>query len=296
MTRKVIRWTAVCILMMFALLASAQEKQEFLDIEQVQVKPEKRAEFDALTKKMAEANRKNGGDTWLTLESMYGDANVITFISTRNGYGDVEKAMNAFMGAATKAFGGAQAQKLEADWSACVSSMRAELRVRRWDLSSNVPKDATGYAKMVGESRYLRTTRVKVRSGRNEDFEAMVKEVKAARERSAPNNVMLVSQVVVGEEGNIYYLTTLEPTMAAYDSLTPMKKFLSDDAYQKWAKTNAEVVESGYTTIHHFMPEISNAPTEVAAASPEFWNPKPVMAKKAAPPAAPKNAAKKGTK
>ena len=295
MTRKVIRWTSLCILVLFALLSVAQEKQEYLDVEQVQVKPEKRAEFDALLKKMTDANRKNNGDTWLAMESTYGDANVITFVSQRSGYGDVEKGMDAFVGALTKAFGEAQAQKLEADWSTCVSSMRTELRLRRWDLSSNAPKDAAGYAKMVGEARYLRTTKVKVRPGRNEDFEAMVKEVKAAREKSAPQNVMLVSQVVMGEEGSVYYISTLEPTMAAYDSLMPQKKFLSEDAYQKWLKTNAEVVETAYTTMNRFLGEMSNPPSEIAAVAPEFWTPKPVMAKKAAPGAA-KNVAKKEAK
>ncbi len=289
MIRKVIRWTSVCILALFALLAVAQEKQELLDIEQVQVKPEKRAEFDALLKKLTDANRKNGGDTWVTVESMYGDANVITFISTRNGYGDVEKGQDAFQAALTKSFGEAQGQKLESDWMNCVLWMRTQLRARRWDLSSNVPKD---YNRMVGEARYLRTTRVKVRSGRSEDFEAMVKEVKAAREKSAPQNIMLVSQVVAGEEGNVYYVTTLEPTLASYDALLPIKKFLSDDAYQKWQKSNADVIESATTTIHRFLGEMSNAPKEVAAVAPDFWNPKPAVAKKAAA-AAPKNAAKK---
>lgn len=294
MIRKVIRWTAVCMLLSFALAVVAQEKQELLDIEQVQVKPEKRAEFDTLLKKMTEANRKNNGDTWLTIETTYGDANVITFISTRNGYEDVQKGQDAFWSALSKAYGEAQAQKMETEWGNYVASMRTELRVRRWDLSSNAPKDAA-YAKMVGEARFLRTTKVTVRPGRGEDFEAMLKEVKVQREKSAPQNIMLVSQVVAGESGNVYYITTLEPSMAGYDALIPAKKFLSDDQYQKALKTNSDVVESSYTTIHRFLGEMSNPPSAVAAAAPEFWNPKPVVAKKAAAGAA-TNAAKKETK
>jgi len=293
MTRKVIRWAAVCMLVLFALMAAAQEKEQYLDIEKVQVKPEKRAEFDALSKKMTEANRRNGGDTWLTMESLYGEGNVITFVSERSSFGDVEKGMNAFDSAMTKAYGADQAKKIEADWNACTSSIQSELRLRRWDLSSNIPKDAAGLAKMVGLSRYLRTTRVKVRPGRGDDFEASLKEVKEVREKSAPQNIMLVSQVVAGEEGTVYYISTLEPTMGDYDKLTLAKKFLSGDQYQKLMKTNAELVESGYTTIHHFLPEVSNAPEQVAAASPEFWTPKPVVAAKKSPA---NNAAKKEPK
>jgi hypothetical protein len=279
MARQVIRWAAVCLLLMFAMLAAAQEKEEYLDVYQVQVKPEKRAEFDAITKKWAAANR-NGGDKWVTLESLYGEGNVVTFISNRDSYGDVEKGMNSFEGALMKTYGADQAQKMFAELGACTTSSRGELRRRRWDLSSNAPKEPAAFAKMVGESRFLRTTRVVVRSGRNEEFEAMMKEVKAEREKSAPQNVLIVSQVVAGEEGNVYYVTTLEPDMAGYDKLTPAKKFLSEEAYQKAMKSNSEVVETSYTTIHRFLPEASNPAEQVAAASPDFWNPKPVVAAK----------------
>jgi hypothetical protein len=280
MKRQVIRWSALCVVLLMAIFAVAQDREEFLDIESVHVKPEKRAEFDALTKKMTEANRRNHGDSWLTIETMYGEGNVVTFISTRSGYDGVEKGMNAFMGALNKAFGEEQAGKMMGDWSSCVASLHTQLRRRRWDLSSNAPKDAAAYAKMVGGSRYLRTTRVAVRSGRSEDFEAMVREVKAAREKAAPQNVMLVSQVVAGEVGNVYYITTLEPTLGDYDKLTPIQKFLSAEDYQKWLKSNSEIVETAYTTIHRFLPDVSNPSAEIAAVSPDFWNPKPVVAAK----------------
>jgi len=78
----------------------------------------------------------------------------------------------------------------------------------------------------------------------------------------------------------VYYLTMLAPTLGAYDSIASQQKLLGDDGYQKWLKSNADVVETSETTIHRFLPEISNAPTQVAAASPDFWNPKPVVAAK----------------
>jgi len=289
MVRQVIRWLAVCGLLSFTVMAIAQAKEEYLDVYRVQVKPEKRAEFDALSKKVADANRKNGGDNWVTLESMYGEGNVLTFISTRSSYGDIEKAMGNFMGSMAKVYGQDQSMKMMGDWSTCVNWSRGELRRRRWDLSSNAPQDAAAMAKLVGQSRYLRTTRVVVRSGRSADFEAMVKEVKAVREKSAPNDVTLVSQVVAGEEGTVYYVTILQPSLAGYDTIATQQKLLGDEGYQKWLKTQADVVETASTTIHRFVPEMSNAATEIAAASPDFWNPKPVVAAK-------KPAAKKAPK
>jgi len=259
--------------------AIAQTSVDYLDAYIVQVKPEKRAEFDALTKKMAAANR-GAGDQWVTMESVYGDGDVVTFISNRASYGDVEKGMGAFMASLSKAYGDEGVKKLFADLSSCTISARGELRRRRWDLSSNVPKDPAALSKMVGDARYLRTTMVRVKPGRVADFEASVKETKTVREKNSPNEVQLVSQAVAGQEGTVFYVTTLKPSMAAFDGVPTIQSLLGDDGYQKWLKTNADVVETTKSMINRFRGDLSNAPAEVASASPDFWTPKPVMAKK----------------
>lgn len=278
MTRRVVRMLLVCVLVLGCWpTAAAQSNADYLDAYIVQVKPDKRAEFDAISKKIAEANR-NGGDQWITMETMYGDADVVSFISTRTNYADVEKVMGAFMGALSKAYGEEGMKKMFADFSTCVVSSRGELRRRRWDLSSNAPKDAAAMAKLLGEARYLRTTMVRVKPGRVADFEAMVKETKMAREKSAPSEIQLVSQAVAGQEGTVFYVTSLKPSMGGFDSVPTMQSLLGDDGYQKWLKTNADVVETTRSMIMRFRGDLSNAPTEVAAASPDFWTPKTVMA------------------
>ena len=45
---------------------------DYLDVGIVTVKPEKRGEFEAIIKKMVDANRKHQGDNWLTTEMMFG--------------------------------------------------------------------------------------------------------------------------------------------------------------------------------------------------------------------------------
>src|SRR5579863_2513523 len=95
--------TAVAALLLSA-LAFSQAAQQYLDIEVVQVKPEKRADFDAITKKMVAANRQNGGDNWLAMETVYGQGNRITFVSSRNSYADTEKANGVFYSALEKAY------------------------------------------------------------------------------------------------------------------------------------------------------------------------------------------------
>src|SRR5260370_41540066 len=62
-------------------LMTGQDGATYLDEYIAKVKPEKRAEFDAISKKMAALNRRNKGDTWITSENMYGENNVVTFVS-----------------------------------------------------------------------------------------------------------------------------------------------------------------------------------------------------------------------
>jgi hypothetical protein len=283
MQRKAI-WTAVAVVLL-AVLAAGQAQpaaEEYLDVFTVQVKPEKRADFDAITKRVAVANRQNNGDAWLAMETVYGPGDRVSFISTRHTYGEVEKAQGTFYGAIQKAYGKAATDKLFQDFSQCLVSSRSEFRRRRFDLSSNPPADAAAMAKLVGESRWLRTNVVHVRPGQIANFEALLKDVKAAREKASPPLTVLVSQAVAGQEGTVFYVTTLQSSLAGFDAIPPIQQTLGEEGYQKFLKTNAEAVSSSETMINRFLADISNPPEQVASASPDFWNPKgaaPVNAK-----------------
>src|SRR5882672_2785921 len=100
MKRKAI-WTAVAVLLLAA-LAAGQAQEQYLDVYIAQVKPEKRADFDTVMKRMVAANRQSKGDTWLAMETAYGPGNRVTFISTRQGYADAEKGSDAFYGSLQK--------------------------------------------------------------------------------------------------------------------------------------------------------------------------------------------------
>jgi len=91
--------------MLLAALAAGQAQEQYLDVYVVQVKPEKRAEFDAVSRKIVAANRQNESDVWIAMETVYGQGERVSFISTRNGYGDAEKATGAFDEALQKSFG-----------------------------------------------------------------------------------------------------------------------------------------------------------------------------------------------
>ena len=105
--------TAAVALLLAAGTVLGQSLEGYLDIFVVRVKPEKRAEFDAIIKKMVEVNRKNKGDTWVAVETAYGEHNTVYFISARQKYAEIEQGMEAFV----KAFGRAGVSKLFQDFN-----------------------------------------------------------------------------------------------------------------------------------------------------------------------------------
>ena len=281
MKRRILLSLGAAIL--FCVAARAQMPEQYLDVNIDRVKPDKRAEFDAVCKKMTDANRKNNGDTWVTMETTYGENNVVTFISVRASYAEAEKGFNAFYAALVKSYGEAGAAKLWQEYENTLASSRAEIRRRRWDLSSNVSSDAAAGAKMIGEARWLRTVRVRVKPGQGPKYEEFLMSLKAAEEKSSEKNTLLVSQAVSGTEGNVFYITRLGKSLGDFDGGSSLKDLLGDEGFQNYLKVSAEAVQGSETAINHFLPEISNAPAAYAAASPDFWTPKPKAVAKSKP-------------
>ena len=277
MPRKAIgvMFAAVLLLGAVAVSLAQQALDDYLDVYIVQVKPEKRAEFDAIVKKIIAANRQNKGDTWIAMETVYGRNNRISLISTRHGYADVENAMGAFDQAVEKTYGKAGSEKLTQEFNQCIANSRSEIRRRRWDLSSNAPSDPAGYAKFVAESRWLRTTAVHVKPGEAPAFEALEKDLKAARERATPPQTVLISQAVAGQDGTVYYVTTLQSSLAGFDTMPSLQQLLGDEGFAKFVKTSGEVVAETEVVINRFLPELSNPPEAIVAAAPDYWRPKP---------------------
>jgi len=272
-------WTAV-VLVLLTTLAAGQTQEQYLDVYTVQVKPEKRADFDAITKKIVAANRQSNGDAWLAMETVYGQGDRVSFISTRQSYGEIEKATGAFYEAMQKSYGKPGTDKMLQDFNQCIVSSRSEFRRRRWDLSSNAPADPAAMAKLVGQSRWLRTTAVHVRPGQVAAFEGLLKDLKTAREKASPPQTTLVSQALAGQEGTVFYVTVLQTSLSGFDSFPSTQQTLGDEAYARFLKTSADVVSDTETMINRFLPDLSNAPGDVVAVAPSYWTPKPVVASK----------------
>ena len=278
----------VCLLVPSLVLAQG----DYLDVYIGKIKPEKMADAHAITKRMVDANRKFGGDTWIAMESVYGEGNTIVFVSTRQDYAGIDKGNDAFMAALIKAYGQDGANKLENDWEGCLRGSRTELRKRRWDLSRKAP-EGPSYAKFVGESRLLRTTAVHIRPGRIADFEALLKDAKAAGEQNPNTQPLLVSQVIEGSNGTTFYISALRSSMSGFDKNPTIREILGEDGYKKYLQISADTVEGAESSIYRFSAELSNPPEEVRAAASDFWSPKPVVARSAKPKATVEQAAEK---
>lgn len=274
MLRRMLWALATILFMLPAVPLSAQQAGDYLDVTLVNVKPEKSAEFTAVSKKIADANRRNNGDRWVAFEALYGKGDTVLFTSVRQQYADIEKANESFMSAVNKAYGKDAADKLFAQWEATVQGYRSELRRRRWDLSSKAPTDGAAYAKLVGEARFLRTIAVHVRPGHAADFEALLQNTKAARDKSSNAYPLLISQAVEGYKDTTFYVSTLRSSLATFDNNPTIREVLGEEGYKKFLQVNAESVESTESWLFRISPEISNPPDEVVAAAPDFWRPK----------------------
>jgi hypothetical protein len=274
---------ALAVVVCLAAPVAVQAQGDYLDVFIVKVKPEKVADFQALTKKWADANRRFDGDRWLALEAVYGEGNVYQFTSTRKDYADIDKTNEASMLAVNKAFGKETAQKMGQDFMNCLVWSRTELRRRRWDLSRKAPQEAEAYAKFIGQSRFLRTTAVHIRSGHVSDFEALSKETKEAGEKNPDTQPVFVSQVVEGGKGATFYVSTLRSSMSGFDHNPTMREILGDEGFKKYQQINADAVETAESTLYRFSPDLSNPPEEIAKVAMDFWHPKAMMAAAAKP-------------
>jgi quinol monooxygenase YgiN len=261
-----------------AAMSLAQQQEGYLDVYVAHVKPEKRAEFDIVNKKMAEANRRHNGDTWLALETAYGEQNTVSFSSARTSYAEVEKGFDTFKGALDKAFGEAGAAALLQQFNNTLVSSRTEIRQRRWDLSYNPPADAAAYIQAIGKTRWIRSVVVRVRPGHTQEFEAELKEIATVSQKSNQPGMRWVSQVTSGGNPSTYVLTRLLTHLDELDHATPMQEMLGEEGYQRFQKMNAEAVAGVEYVIFRVVPELSNPPAEIVATAPDFWNPKPKAA------------------
>lgn len=73
----------IALVLLLSLAAAGQAQEGYLDVYTMKVRPEKRAAFDAIVKKMVDANQSVKGDAWVALDTQYGEGNVDPFPNRR---------------------------------------------------------------------------------------------------------------------------------------------------------------------------------------------------------------------
>jgi hypothetical protein len=264
----------VACVLLSTLAALAQLPNDYVDMYVAKVKPDRASDFEALAKMAAEVNRRNNGDTWIVLQPMYGEHGLYYFGSARKDLAAIESGMTAFEQAMGKALGEAGSRKTFQDWYSCLESSRGELRRRRFDLAMNAPKDPGAAAKMIGGAKWLRITTVRVRPGKASAFEALLKDIKAAVEKSGETTAFSISQLMSGQPGTVYFVAVAKGTLGEYDSIKTLPEILGVAGYTAFEKSIAELVFTSETTYYRIVPGLSNPPDEIAAVAPDFWNKK----------------------
>jgi hypothetical protein len=289
-------WAASFFSIISLFTPASRAQGEYLDVYIAKVKPEKVGAAEAIMKKMAEANRRNHGDNFVVLDTLYGEIGTYYFVSTRQDYGDIEKGNDVFMGALVKTLGQAGAEKLEADFLACVTSARTELRRRRPDLSRKMPADGAAYAKLIGTARVLRSSVIHVRPGHGPEFDAWLKEAKEYGDKNAEAQTLLISQVTEGGPGGTYYLSAPRTSLGGFDKNPTLKDMVGEENFTRMQKILGNVVEGSESMILHYRPDLSNAPQAINDVAPDFWTPKPAAPEKPKSKSATSDAAKPATK
>ncbi|HWQ55638.1 MAG TPA: hypothetical protein VN442_18265 [Bryobacteraceae bacterium] len=269
------------VLALSVLLAApvaAQDRPKFMEVTTVKVKPGKRGDLEAAMRKGVEANRRYKGDHWIAFDSFYGDGMTMYLLSPRATMADAEQGFGNFERAMKEAYGAAL-PKLYQDFGNSIESIRTELRLRRWDLSQNVPATQEEMNRMVGEARWLRMTAVEVRRPHLLEFEKFVPELLGGMQRKVPAMRTMVMQSSAGGDGGIYfYFTSLHKSLAEMDQFPNIREALGEDLFRKFLRMDGEAVVRAIPMVARIVPELSNPPEAIASVSRDFWTPKPVMA------------------
>jgi len=264
---------SACLAMgLLAGAAAAQNNSGIVDVYIAKIKPEKRGDFDAIARKVADANRKAKGDHWLALSVEYGEQNTVMMSSVRENFAAIDSGVQSFEAALKEGFGPTW-PKLFQDMSNCLVSSRSEIRRRRLDLSRNVPANQEDIYKVVGASRFARMNVVRIRSGHIAEFEESMKTMKAAMEQ--PNGrPFFVSQVIAGDRSGTFYIISYGKNMGDFETPTrSLREVLGESGYDQYQKVGRDAVITSETMIARLVPDLSNPPEGMVNADPAFWRP-----------------------
>lgn len=142
----------------------------------------------------------------------------------------------------------------------------------------------------IAHMRYFEISLYHVRSGHRNEWEELVKLVKAAYEK-VPDTHWATFELMYGQEGGTYAVFVPMKSLKEVDEgFTKDKQFVSamgEDGMKKLAELESSAVDFTQSNLFHFSPSMSYPRDEWIKADPDFWKPKAAMpAKQSEKPAA----------
>lgn len=129
----------------------------------------------------------------------------------------------------------------------------------------------------IPHMRYFETTLIRVRPGREGEFDAAVKLFKAAWEK-VPGAAWAAYHVQYGLEGNTYVFFTPLKSAAEIDRILGLdKQFMAnmgEDGMKKFSELTSQTIETIQVNLFSFNPRMSYVSPEWIKADPDFWKPK----------------------
>lgn len=288
--RKTVLWLCLAALMLGAVAVLAQEMHQppkVLMLIREEVKPGKMAAHNLNETAWVQGFKKAKYDTpGLGLTSVTGNAEVL-FLTGYDSFAALETdgekmEKNAALRQVNETYG-----PKEAD---LVSESRTMVMRYRSDLSYQPNVN-------IGEYKYFNINVIRFRMG--EDVAAFYKALNGARQKAGSDAHVAMYQVSSGAASGTYLAFSPVKSLAEWD--TPPNEAMSSALKEiNWSQMVGKTIMGSESRLYAISPQLSIPSASMIAANPSFWNPKPMMAKKAAPGAGaaekPTPAAKKETK
>ena len=209
---------------------------------------------------------------YLAFVSMTGP-NEAWYIVPAASHAEMDDAMKREAGNAALS---AELERLGRGDSEFITNRRVIQAAGRADLSMGAFPD-------LAKARFTEVTWIRVRPGREGDFETAAKAYRTAAQRSAPATSYRIYEVIAGVPGPTYLVFASVNSYGAFDQMmagaqATMRGATADEA-STLQKFFADGVINFETQRFRVDPAQSYVPAETRAADPAFWNPKKVAAR-----------------
>jgi hypothetical protein len=243
---------------------------------------------------IAAANKANAPLHRIALVPVSGDDNAVVYVQAFDSFADVEasyKQMEETV-AANAAFK-AELDRLDREEIDQHASQRRAYYTLRPELSYE-PRTPD----QTGKSRFMSIITTRIKPGRVPDYVDYIKSLNVARKKAGVDAHTAVYQVMTGAPTGTFLSFTSMRSLSDIDDIRQRmeqsQKAVEEalggpDVTKQRRMLLSEIVADGYNTLYAMEPSLSRPPALIAAADPDFWNPKPAAATKAL-------AAKKDTK